>query len=102
MALADTGRAIGAVTQLLQNRLLAGLGSLVGDVTVGRPEPRPGMAITNPPLNLFLYEVRFDGHLRNQPLDEGQPPPLWLVLHYLLTAFDEQGESDSPDAHALL
>ena len=32
--------------------------------------------------------------LRNMPLDEGQQPPLWLVLRFLMTAFDGDGKSD--------
>jgi hypothetical protein len=99
MALVDSGRAIGAVTQLLHDKLLAGpLG--LADVTVGRPEPPQGAP--GPRVNLFLYEVHFDGSLRNHPLDEGQPAPLWLVLHYLLTAFDAQGDSDTIESHELL
>ena len=101
MALEDSGRAIGATTRILRERLLARLQTLLSDVTVGRPEPPRG-ALNNPRLNLFLYEVQVDGHLRNQPLDEGQPAPLWLVLRYLLTAFDRDGESDSISAHELL
>ena len=46
--------------------------------------------------------MQVDGHLRNQPLDEGQPAPLWLVLRYLLTAFDRSGESDTVLSHELL
>jgi hypothetical protein len=53
-------------------------------------------------VNLFLYEVQFDGFLRNHPLDEGQAAPLWLVLRYLLTAFDDAEESDTVDAHEIL
>lgn len=98
--LAESGRAIGAVTQLLHNRLLAPSLALA-DVTVGRPEPPPGGGPA-PRVNLFLYEVHFDGFLRNHPLDDGQPAPLWLVLHYLLTAFDDGGESDTGDAHEIL
>ena len=101
MALADTRRAIGAVTQLLHDRLLANAAPPVAEVTVGRPEPG-GQFPTNPRLNLFLYEIEFDGHLKNISLDEGQPAPLWLVLHYLLTAYDQGGESDSIDAHEIL
>ncbi|OGO52743.1 MAG: hypothetical protein A2Z32_03860 [Chloroflexi bacterium RBG_16_69_14] len=107
MALADTGRAIGAVTRLLQARLLDALSIVppqavsIAKVTIGRPEP-PAGAGTDRRLNLFLYEVEVDGHLRNTPLDEGQPPPLWLSLHYLLTAFDADGESDTIEAHELL
>ena len=101
MALADSGRAIGAVTQLLHDRLMTGAGAVISDVTVGRPEPASDQAQLAR-LNLFLYEVSFDGSLRNVSLEEDQPPPLWMVLRYLLTAFDSQGESDTTDAHAIL
>lgn len=99
MPLADTPEAIGAVTDLVRSRLSARLNSL--NVTVGRPQTAAGSG-TGPKLNLFLYRVALDGHLRNTPLDEGQPPPLWMVLHYLLTAFDTGRDSDSAAAHRLL
>jgi hypothetical protein len=70
-------------------------------VTVSRPD----IAATTdeePKLNLFLYQVEFDGHLKNMPLDQGQPAPLWLVLRYLLTAYDQAHDSDSVAAHRLL
>ena len=35
--------------------------------------------------------MELDGSLKNVPLDEGQPPALWLVLKYLMTAFDGDG-----------
>lgn len=94
MALADTGNALGKVTSLLVDRL----GPKTGlNISVGRPEPS-----TNGPsgarLNLFLYEALFDPSLKNIPLDEGQSPPLWLVLKYLITAFDDDGYSDSVEA----
>jgi len=101
MALANTGRAIGAVTQTLRERLTAAMGAAVNQVSVGRPEP-PSGNIQGSRLNLFLYEVHVDEFLRNESLDEGQPPPLWLVLHYLITAFDGTGESDSINAHDIL
>jgi hypothetical protein len=100
MALADSSRAIGAVTGLLSERL-ENLTS--HNVTVGRPEPPSANGgIVNPRLNLFLYEVVFDPHLRNTPLDQGQEPPLWLVLRYLVTPFDDAGESDTADAFRIL
>jgi Pvc16 N-terminal domain/IPT/TIG domain len=112
MALVDTGRAIGAVTKVLQNRLRDYLLTLptltIGDVSVGPVsevsvgKPEPPLSATNPRLNLFLYEFQLDASLRNYALDEGQPPPLWLVLKYLLTTFDDQGNSDSVGAHILL
>lgn len=112
MALVDTGKAIGAVTKVLQNRLreyLMALSTLtvadvsigpVSEVSIGKPEPPT--VVTNPRLNLFLYEIEMDANLRNHSLDEGQPAPLWLILKYLLTAFDKDGDSDSVGAHILL
>ena len=55
-----------------------------------------------PALNLFLYETAFDATLRNLSLRDGEPPPLWLVLKFLLTAFDRDERSDSAAAHELL
>lgn len=98
MPLVETGRAIGSVSELLREYL----GTQTGlNITVGppRPGPGPGTGDAVPTLNLFLYEALFDPSLRNTPLDEGQSPPLWLVLKYLLTAFDVGGNSDSVDAH---
>ncbi|MDM0004340.1 Pvc16 family protein [Variovorax sp. J22G73] len=97
MALVDSGRAIGAVTRLLQDHLIRrGF-----DVSIGKPEDAAGNN-ANAKLNLFLYETGFDPHLRNHSLHSGQPAPLWLVLKYLLTAFDRGEDSDSADAHELL
>jgi hypothetical protein len=95
MALSDTGKAIGAVTDALRDRL--DNRSKI-HVTVGRPEKDQGSTR----LNLFLYEVMFDPNLKNEPLDEGQPPPLWIVLKYLMTAFDDAKESDSIQAYEYL
>jgi hypothetical protein len=100
MALVNTGRAIGAVSQTLRERLSAVLGATVDQVTIGRPEP---VAVsTGSRLNLFLFEVHHDEFLRNESLDEGQAAPLWLVLRYLVTAFDVSGESDTIEAHQIL
>lgn len=97
MALADSGRAIGAVTRLLQDHLIRrGF-----EVSVGKPE-QAAATDTVAKLNVFLYETAFDPSLRNHSLRDGEPPPLWLVLKYLLTAFDEREESDSASAHELL
>ncbi len=99
MPLAATSGAIGAVSQLLHDHLVAQMPTL-GDVTVGRPHAAAGA--TDLRLNLFLYEVQFDAHLKNIALEEDGPPPLWLALRYLLTAFDSAGESDTIEAHELL
>jgi hypothetical protein len=96
MPLADSANAISAVTEVIVDRLRA---RTLLDVTVGRPEPGDSF-VKAERLNVFLYEILFDGNLKNVPLDEGQRPPLWLVLKYLLTAFDDDGKtSDSPVAY---
>ncbi len=100
MALTDTYQAIGKVTALLSEHLNTKTNLLV---TVGRPEPGGnGGGQGGPRLNLFLYEALFDPGLKNVPLDEGQKPPLWLVLKYLITAFDDSGNSDTILAHEQL
>jgi hypothetical protein len=99
MALADSRNAIGAVGDLLQAQLMAR--TSVSSVEVGRVETSANGA-AGPKYNLFLYQVDVDGQLRNFPLDEGQRTPLWLVLRYLLVAFDQQRDSDSADAHRML
>jgi len=70
-------------------------------VSVGKPE-QASQNDSSEKLNLFLYETSIDGSLRNHRLDEQSPAPLWLILHYLLTAFDDEEQSDSPSAHELL
>jgi hypothetical protein len=98
MPLEQSRTAIGAVGELLRSRLTAHTSA--GSVDVGRPEVAAGSA--GPKFNLFLYQVELDAFLRNQALDEGQSTPLWLVLRYLITAYDEGRESDSVAAHELL
>lgn len=99
MALSATTEAIGAVSELLATRVSSRLNNL--PVLVGRPSDAPSVQGSRC-LNLFLYRIGFDGHLRNTPLDAGQQPPLWLVLHYIVTAFDLQHESETSAAHRLL
>ena len=60
MALADSGRAIGAVTRLLREHLVRrGFA-----VSIGKPEDAADTN-TTAKLNLFLYETTFDASLRN-------------------------------------
>jgi hypothetical protein len=68
---------------------------------VGRPENATDTDPTARKLNLFLYEIIFDPTLKNFSLRDADPPPLWLVLKYLLTAFVNE-ESESAAAHHLL
>ena len=98
MSLADSKQAIGAVSNLLKTQLTNN--TTAGTVDIGRPET--AAATDGNKYNLFLYQIDIDGHLRSFALDSGQASPLWLVLHYLLTAFDSHKESDSSDAHTLL
>lgn len=104
MPLADTGKAIHNVTKLIQTNLTNILKHQHGleiPVKVGRPEP-PADTTWNKRINLFLYEALFDPSLKNISFYEGQPAPLWLILRYLMTAFDEKGDSESVDAHHYL
>jgi Pvc16 N-terminal domain len=102
MSVSMSGRAIGAVTEIIRNNLLNLWQSAIlppPDVTIGRPE----VSTTAPPiqsarLNLFLYELKLDPFLRNTPPVTSQPTPLWIDAKYLLTSFDSHGESDSAEA----
>jgi hypothetical protein len=103
MPLADTVRAIGAVSGLLRDHLDSEIPG--AEVTVQKIEEAADAAPNAPVekmLNLFLYEALLDPHLKNVSLDQGRPPPLWLVLKYLMTAFDEDGKSDTIAAHECL
>lgn len=93
MALADTTQAIGAVSLALKERIDS-ISKI--STSIGRPSDTSS---TNPHLNLFLYEISFDPHLKNTSLNEGEKPPLWIVLKYLLTAFESATDSDSENAH---
>jgi hypothetical protein len=97
MALANTSQAIGAVTRLIVDHLSR---RTALPVNVGRPEDAANGNIST--LNIFLYETLFDSGLKNYPLVDGQSPPLWLTLKYLLTSFDAAGHSDTADAHDVL
>jgi len=99
MALEESIKAIGAISTLLKTQLT--LKTNAGTVDIGRPESS-AFGNNGPKLNLFLYQVDIDGQLRNHPLDEGQMPPIWIVLRYLMTAFDDSKESDSISAHNLM
>jgi hypothetical protein len=99
MSLAASREAIGAVSDLLKTQLALKTG--ITAVAVGRPEDASKAALAGSSFNLFLYRVSVDASMRNRALDEGQAPPIWLVLHYLLTAFNG-ADSDSIEAHELL
>lgn len=101
MALADTGKAIRNASELLKYHLETRLKppTVPGDfkITVGKPES----SRSYPGLNLFLYEAVFDPTLKNISLAEGQPPPLWLVLRYILTPYDSTNKCESDTLEAL-
>jgi hypothetical protein len=99
MAFSETKEAIGAVSEMLQTKLIAKTGV---PVTISSPESAAKSNAEGEKLNIFLYQIDFDASLKNYPLDAGQLPPLWVVLHYLITAFDTSKESDTIDAHKLL
>ena len=96
MSIADSKNAISAVTRFLVDGL-----QRFGNQHVDVGPPKNTAGASGARLNLFLYRVGVDPQLHGVPLEEGQYPTLWLVLHYLLTAFDEQ-DSDSLKAQQLL
>lgn len=106
MALTDTSLAIGGVSRLLSAVLTNALSSVPPynpGVTISRPQPgNGGGGAQDARINLFLYEVQIDGSMRNIPVTPGRNAPLWMVLKYLLTTFDNSGESDSDAAHDVL
>jgi hypothetical protein len=106
MSLNDTGLALGTVSRFLAAQLNAALSTLPPYntvATIDRPQVlhSAGGALATGRLNLFLYEVEIDAAMRNISVP-GAPAPLWLVLRYLLTAFDLAGESDTADSHDVL
>jgi hypothetical protein len=99
MALAATTRSIGAVTQLLIQQLAK---DVIPDVVAGHPEEVISANPNDERIGLFLYEMDHDPSLKNVSLVGGEPPPLWLMLKYLLIAVDKAGATDSVGAHRLL
>jgi hypothetical protein len=97
--------AIGSVSRFLSGALTTALWNVPPynpKITVQRPQAdAPGTA-TQPRINLFLYEAEIDAAMRNVGLTLGGQPPLWMVLKYVMTAFDGNGESDTPESHDLL
>jgi Pvc16 N-terminal domain len=82
-------------------------------VTISTPQADPDAAPVAEPtrLNLFLYRITENGNLKNQePPGRGHPgtpghPPLYLNLHYLLTAYgstDDNGFLNESRAHLVL
>ncbi len=97
MALADTNLAIGAVTNLLKVNFKEF--TSIPDIKVGRPSQA---ADQDTCLNIFLHEIHFDEFLKNSPLNEGEKPPIWMVLKYMVTVFSGDENSDSVEAHRML
>ncbi len=97
MSAEDTKDAIGAVSRLLQSKLAK---ELKIEVSVGRPDKHYDHYTAH--INLFLYEIQFDSAQRNNQFDSNKVPPVWLAARYLLTAFDDKGESDSDAAHDMM
>ncbi len=105
MPLAQTGLAVGSVSRFLAGLLTTALGTVppyLPIITVQRPQANVTGTTTSARINLFLYEIEIDGPMRNISLTPGSQPPLWVVLRYLMTAFDNQGESDTTESHDLL
>ncbi|HEY1910196.1 MAG TPA: DUF4255 domain-containing protein [Vicinamibacterales bacterium] len=102
--------ALAAVTLTLQSIL----NSVVADpdltdttVTIQPPDKARGSNSANQ-LNLFLYQVVPNAAWRNMNIPsqvgpgESGTPPLALTLHYLLTAFGRDNDTNLPFGHHLL
>jgi len=100
MPLNATRNAIGELTRKLATQLASRTDATTVDV--GRPEQSALFGDAGPKLNLFLYALHHDAHMRNTPLDRGQEAPMWLCLKFLLTAVDTDRDSDSSAALDLL
>jgi len=97
-------RAIAGVSGTLQT-LLVDFMTTPPDVTLAPPDV-PVDGKTGKRINLYLYLVAENAHLKNQEIPgEGYPgdyghPPLSLNLHYLLTAYGEKETAEDSDLFA--
>ena len=98
-------KAIAGVSATLRTLLRDRMANQV-PVTIAPPDVQVSSA-TGRRVNLFLYQITENAHLKNQeipgtghPADYGHPP-LSLDLHYLLTAYGES-EEDEGEAHQVL
>ena len=91
MGYGDTHQAIAAITAVIHQKLAEHF-----KVQVGAPRHNPKEEVY-----LFLYETLIDGQMRNYSYDtdpkfnqyllsEEKPPLVWIVLKYLLIAYDEK------------
>lgn len=90
MALIDTHTSIAAVTSWVTKRL-----SSTTNLSVYANHPKVVLetlknadGTVKEGIGIFLYEASFDGSMKNISLHDDHPAPLWLVLKYLITAFD--------------
>lgn len=100
MPLNETRNAIGELTRLLADQLTARTDATT--VEIGRPENTVLFGDAGPKLSLFLYAFKHDAYMRNTPLDRGQDAPIWLCVKFLMTAVDNERDSDSSAALDLL
>jgi len=96
MTFNDTYNAIAAITAIIHEKLSPPL-----NIQVGAPRQNQSKK-----LYLLLYETEFDSHLKNYSYDadpkfkhssirEKEPPLVWLILKYLLIAYDDDKPTDT-------
>ena len=94
-------RAIAAVTVTLRSLLSKALGL---QVSARSPDKVP----SGVQLNLFLYQLSYNGAMRNMPIPqqvkpgETGHPPLALSLYYMITAYGPDTTDENLDSHQLL
>jgi hypothetical protein len=97
--------AIAGVSRTLRILLLDRMETPAPQVTIAPPDIDVD-GIIGRRLNLYLYQVAENGHLKNQEIPgHGHPgaygyPPLSLDLHYLLTAYGSSETTADADLDA--
>jgi hypothetical protein len=98
-------QAIAGVSRTLRRLLLDRIEAPGPLVTIAPPDVHVDGAIGRR-VNLYLYQIGENGHLKNQELpgaahpNEYGHPPLALELHYLVTAYGETEASPDADLQA--
>src|SRR5215217_7857367 len=93
------------VSRTLRRLLLDRVQEPGPQVTIAPPDIQVSGA-TGRRINLYLYQVVENGHLKNQALpgvghpNGNDPPPLSLDLHYLVTAYGETETAPDADLQA--
>ena len=102
--------AINGVSEALRSLLVSEMEETV-TISFSPPDLKPGASEPGQRINLFLYKIEENVHLRNQEIPgDGHPgsygnPPLSIALHFMMTAFPDADDYSSTydfEAHKML